>query len=72
MRPSASRSTGQAWLGWYVEAKLQLVIGDADPILLTPLRLPITVINGSDYATYQLGIDLDSVTSAVSEIFTDR
>lgn len=41
-----------------VSAALQLKIGDHDPILLTTLSLPITIRNGSDWATYELGIDI--------------
>ncbi len=37
-----------------VSAALQLKIGDHDPILLTTLSLPITIRNGSDWATYAL------------------
>lgn len=53
-----------------VSAKLQLVIeGGDEPILLTTLLLPIHIVNGSDYATYTLGIDLSDVTETVQGIF---
>lgn len=53
----------------HVDAELQLKIGDCDPILLTGLALPITIRNGSDYVTYDLGIDLKSITDTVRAIF---
>ena len=53
-----------------VNAKLQLVIeGGDEPILLTALQLPIHISNGSDFATYTLGIDLGGVTETVQAIF---
>ena len=53
-----------------VNAKLQLVIeGGDEPILLTTLQLPVHISNGSDYATYKLGIDLSDVTETVQAIF---
>lgn len=52
-----------------VDAALQLRIGDHDPILLTTLSLPITIRNGSDWATYELGIDVKAVTDTVQAIF---
>lgn len=53
-----------------VNAKLQLVIeGGDEPILLTTLQLPIHISNGTDYATYKLGIDLGGVTGTVRAIF---
>ena len=53
-----------------VSAKLQLVIeGGDEPILLTTLQLPVHISNGSDYATYTLGIDLSDVTETVQAIF---
>ena len=55
-----------------VSAKLQLVIeGGDEPILMTTLLLPIHISNGSDYATYKLGIDLSSITETVQSIFRD-
>ena len=56
----------------HVKGRLQLVIGDAEPILLTTIRLPIEILNGSDYATYSLKIDLKSVTEAVQAIFQEN
>lgn len=53
-----------------VSAALQLKIGDHDPILLTTLSLPITIRNGSDWATYELGIDVQAVTETVKAIFS--
>lgn len=53
-----------------VHGKLQLVIGDSEPILLTTLALPIKIFNGSDYATYSLKIDLAEVTDTIQAIFT--
>lgn len=55
----------------HVKGRLQLVIGDAEPILLTTIRLPIEILNGSDYATYSLKIDLKSVTEVVQAIFQE-
>ena len=55
----------------HVKGHLQLVIGDAEPILLTTIRLPIEILNGSDYATYSLKIDLKSVTEVVQAIFQE-
>lgn len=52
-----------------VRARLQLVIGDHEPILLTTLALPITITSGSDYATYKLGVDVSAVTETVQAIF---
>lgn len=53
-----------------VHAKLQLVIeGGDDPVLLTTLQLPIHISNGSNYATYTLGIDLSNITETVKAIF---
>lgn len=52
-----------------VSAALQLKIGDHDPILLTTLSLPITIRNGSDWATYELTIDVKAVTETVKAIF---
>ena len=56
----------------HVKGCLQLVIGDAEPILLTTIRLPIEILNGSDYATYSLKIDLKSVTEVVQAIFQEK
>ena len=56
----------------HVKGRLQLVIGDAEPILLTTIRLPIEILNGSDYATYSLKIDLKSVTEVVQAIFQEN
>ena len=54
----------------HVNAKLQLMIeGGDEPILLTTLQLPVHISNGSDYATYKLGIDLSGVTETVQGIF---
>ena len=52
-----------------VHADLQFKIGDHDPILLTTLSLPITIRNGSDWANYELGIDVAAVTETVKAIF---
>lgn len=54
----------------HVKGHLQLVIGDADPILLTTISLPLQILNGSDYATYSLKVDLAEVTETVQAIFT--
>lgn len=54
----------------HVKGHLQLVIGDANPILLTTISLPLQILNGSDYATYSLKVDLAQVTETVQAIFT--
>lgn len=54
----------------HVKGRLQLVIGDANPILLTTISLPLQILNGSDYATYSLKVDLAQVTETVQAIFT--
>lgn len=54
----------------HVKGHLQLVIGDANPILLTTISLPLQILNGSDYATYSLKVDLAEVTETVQAIFT--
>lgn len=52
-----------------VRGRLQLVIGDAAPILLTSIQLPVTILNGSDFATYSLKVDLADITETVRAIF---
>ena len=52
-----------------VKGSLQLVIGDGDPILLTTIHLPLQVLNGSDFATYSLKVDLSEVTETIRAIF---
>ena len=56
----------------HVKGRLQLVIGEEEPILLTTIRLPIEILNGTDYATYSLKIDLKSVTEVVQAIFQEK
>lgn len=56
----------------HIKGRLQLVIGDAEPILLTTIQLPIEIMHGSDFATYSLKVDLSSVTEVVQAIFQEN
>ena len=50
----------------YVEGRLQLVIGD--PIRLATVELPLEVLNGSEFATYSLKVDLSEVVETIRAI----
>lgn len=52
----------------YVEGRLQLVIGDGDPIRLATVE-PLEVLNGSEFATYSLKVDLSEVVETIRAIF---
>ena len=53
----------------YVEGRLQLVIGDGDPIRLATVELLLEVLNGSEFATYSLKVDLSEVVETIRAIF---
>lgn len=55
----------------YVQGRVQLVIGDGDPIRLTTVELPLEV-NGSEFGTYSLKVDLSDVVETIREIFESR
>lgn len=56
----------------YVQGRVQLVIGDGDPIRLTTVELPLEVLNGSEFGTYSLKVDLSDVVETIRAIFESR
>ena len=56
----------------YVQGRVQLVIGDGDPIRLTTVELPLEVLNGSEFGTYSLKVDLSDVVQTIQAIFESR
>lgn len=53
----------------HIHPALYIEIEKGSPILLGHVKIPITIANGSDYATYSLGVDLGEVAETLRGIF---